>query len=98
MGNLRSFSAGDPGRRPVEKLFGDPLAHYRRDTNLDGQPIVLAGQQHAKGLAIHAYTPLEYNLGVKYKELKAAVGVGSRAQAQIQSLVRVLVIIECDGA
>jgi len=96
MGKLTYLSDMEPAR-VVERLFGEPLAHYRRDTNLDGQPISLAGRQHGKGLALHAHTELEYNLGGKYKEFKAVVGVDNRAEAESQSLVRALVTIECDG-
>jgi hypothetical protein len=95
-GKLTYLSDLEPAR-VLERLFGEPLAHYRRDTNLDGQPIFLAGQPHAKGLAVHAHTELEYNLGGKYKEFKAVVGVDSRSEAESQTLVRALVTIECDG-
>jgi hypothetical protein len=96
MGKLTYLSDMEPAK-VVERLFGDPLAHYRRDQNLDGQKLLLAGQEHAKGLAVHAHTELEYTLGGKYKEFKAVLGVDSRAEAESQSLVRALVTIECDG-
>jgi hypothetical protein len=96
MGKLTYLSDMEAAR-VVEKLFGDPLAHFRRDANLDGQPILLAGHHHAKGLALHAHTELEYNLQGKYKNFKAILGVDSRADAESQSLVRALVTIECDG-
>jgi len=95
-GKLMYLSDLEPAR-VVEQLHGEPLAHYRRDTNLDGQPIFLAGRQQAKGLALHSHTELEYNLGGKYKEFKALLGVDSRAEAESQPLVRALVSIECDG-
>jgi hypothetical protein len=95
-GKLTYLSDLEPAR-VLERLYGEPLAHYRRDTNLDGQPIFLAGQQHAKGLAMHAHTELEYNLAGKFKEFKAVIGVDSRTEAESQSLVHALVTIECDG-
>jgi NPCBM/NEW2 domain len=95
-GKLTYLSDLDPARM-VEHLYAEPLAHYRRDANLDGQPIFLAGRQHAKGLSLHSHTELEYNLGGKYKEFKAILGVDSRAEAESQSLVRALVTVECDG-
>jgi hypothetical protein len=96
LGKLTYLSDLEPAK-VVERLYGDPLAHYRRDTNLDGQPLVLETRQHAKGLAVHAYTELEYNLAGKYKEFKAVLGVDRRGEADSQSLVRALVTIECDG-
>jgi hypothetical protein len=95
-GKLTYLSDMEPAR-VVERLYGEPLSHYRRDTNLDGQPLVLAGKPHAKGLALHAHTELEYNLAGKYKEFKAVLGVDTRPDAESQSLVRALVTIECDG-
>jgi hypothetical protein len=95
-GKLTYLSDLEPAR-VVERLYAEPLAHYRRDANLDGQPLFLAGRQYAKGLVLHSHTELEYNLGGKYKEFKAVLGVDSRAEAESQALVRALVTIECDG-
>jgi len=49
--------------------------HYRRDENLEGNKIRLAGTQYDKGLAIHSTTELEYDLEGEYRELTAKVGI-----------------------
>jgi hypothetical protein len=56
---------------------------YRRDKNLDNGDLKLANadkakdcpRTFAKGLALHAYTSLEYDLGGDYREFRAWVGV-----------------------
>ncbi len=59
----------------VEKSSFDRIDHYRRDKNLDDTPLRLGGKNHPKGLALHAYTELVYDLDGKYKEFKALLGV-----------------------
>jgi hypothetical protein len=66
---------------------------YRKDVNLDGEPILL-DKQYVKGLSLHAHTELEYKLGGKYKEFKAILGVDGRSGADSQAKVT----IYCDGA
>jgi hypothetical protein len=48
---------------------------YRRDENLDGGKIKLAGIEYKTGLALHATTELEYDLDGEYRELKGVVGI-----------------------
>jgi NPCBM/NEW2 domain len=51
---------------------------FRRDKNLDGDPLQLKKTTFAKGLAIHSTTVLEYDLGGDYRELRAWIGVDDR--------------------
>ena len=92
MGKLTYLSDMEPAK-VVEKSGAGLVTHYRKDVNLDGEPIILE-QQHVKGLSLHAYTQLEYNLAGKYKEFKAILGVDQRVGADSQALVT----INCDGA
>ena len=103
-GKLTFLSDLEPAK-VVEKLDGDPLAHYRRDTNLYGEKIVLQSEPPPsspprdtprKGISMHAYTELEYELGGKYKEFKALAGVAADSEAagdQSQAVLK----IYCDG-
>ncbi|MCS7045293.1 MAG: NPCBM/NEW2 domain-containing protein [Gemmataceae bacterium] len=68
-------------------------ARYRKDANLEGDAIFLDGKSFAKGLSMHAYTELEYDLGGKYKDLKGLLGIDTRVLADS----RVKVAIWCDG-
>jgi hypothetical protein len=78
------------------------VEHYRRDKNLDGEPIQLpqknedgvpALRTFLKGLAMHAYTELQYDIGGEYKEFKAILGVDPKVQGDSH----VKVTIEGDG-
>jgi hypothetical protein len=91
MGKLTYLSDMEPAK-VVERSGVGLIHHYRRDANLDGEPIVLE-RPHAKGLSLHAYTELEYNLAGKYKTFKATLGVDPRAGAESEALVTIL----CDG-
>jgi hypothetical protein len=51
------------------------VQHYRKDENLEGNRIKLAGVEYPKGLALHATTELEYDLDGEYRELKGVVGI-----------------------
>jgi NPCBM/NEW2 domain len=67
----------------------------RKDTNLDGLPIVLQDKKYDKGLSMYAGVEMEYNLGQKYKDFKALLGVDSRIADEGQG--KVTVTIYCDG-
>ena len=77
----------------VEKSGIGLVVRYRRDLNLDDEPILLDGKQYGKGLSMHAHTELEYNLGGKYKDLKGLLGADTRIAADSQAHVTVW----CDG-
>src|SRR5262249_22283605 len=92
LGKLTFLSDLEPAR-VVEKSGSGLVTHYRKDMNLDGEPLVLNTRSFAKGLSMHSYTELEYNLGGKYKDFKAILGVDTRVGES-----QALVTIECDGA
>ncbi len=92
MGKLTYLSDLTPSKVVERSGVGLPIA-YRKDVNLDGERILLGGTTFPKGLSVHAYTELEYNLGGKYKEFKAFIGVDPRAGAESKARVT----IESDG-
>jgi hypothetical protein len=92
LGRLTYLSDLEPAK-VVEKSGIGLVVRYRKDANLDGDPILLDGKQIAKGLSMHAHTELEYSLAGKYKDLKGLLGVDTRIGADSQALVT----IWCDG-
>lgn len=92
MGKLTFLSDMVP-TKIIEKSGIGLINRHRVDANLDGEPILL-DKQYAKGLSMHAHTELEYNLGGKYKEFKAILGIDLRTGADSQPKVT----IYCDGA
>lgn len=91
LGRLTFLSDLEP-TRVVERSGVGLVTKYRKDANLDGEPIIL-DKSYPKGLSLHAHTELEYNLGGKYKEFKAVLGVDARTGAESQPVVSVY----CDG-
>jgi len=87
MGKLAFLSDMDP-TRVVEKSRLGFVEPYRRDLNLDGQPILL-DRSYGKGLSMHAYTELDYNLQGKFKQFKAVLGVDSRVGTSSQARVAI---------
>jgi hypothetical protein len=71
------------------------IVHYHKDTDLDGQPIVLGKVKHAKGLSMRSHTELEFELNGKYKEFKAILGADT-TYSKIKT--RAIVTIRCDGS
>jgi hypothetical protein len=55
----------------------NPFDQYRRDRNLDNQPLRLGGETFPLGLALHAHTELEYDLKGDYREFRAVAGIDS---------------------
>jgi hypothetical protein len=89
---LNYLSDMDP-TKVVEKSGSGLVNRYRRDKNLDDGPIRLDGKPYSKGLSMHSYTELEYNLGGKYKEFSTLIGVDD----QVGGDSKALVTIECNG-
>jgi NPCBM/NEW2 domain len=73
----------------VEKSTLDRVEHYRRDRNLDDGPIRLGGEKFGKGLALHARTELVFDLGGRFREFKAVVGVDDLVGGDSQAVLRI---------
>jgi hypothetical protein len=99
-GRLVFLSDIDPVRT-VEKSNTGRIDHYRRNKGLEGGDIRFAAEPgqttppptFAKGLAIHAYTELVYDLGGQYKKFDALLGVDESVEGDSD----VKVTIEADG-
>lgn len=91
IGKLTFLSDLEPSK-VVERSGIGLITRYKKDSNLDGEPIILE-KPHPKGISVHAYTELEYNLAGKYKEFKCLLGIDTRVGADSQPLVT----IYCDG-
>jgi hypothetical protein len=61
--------------RLVESSPFDTAEHYQINRNLDGGPIKLEGKVYSSGLAVHAFTELEFDIKGEYREFKALVNV-----------------------
>lgn len=91
MGKLTYLSDLEPAR-VIERSAIGLLVKHRKDTNLDGEAILL-DRRYGKGLSMHAHTELEYDLAGKYKDLKGILGVDVRTGSDSQPIVT----IYCDG-
>jgi hypothetical protein len=78
--------------RVVERAGSGLVIRYRRDKSLDDGPIRVGGKPYGKGLAVHSYTELEYDLNNKYKEFTTFLGVDD----QVGGDSKAWVTIECD--
>jgi hypothetical protein len=77
----------------IERSNVERVERYHRDKNLDDGPLRIAKETYSKGLAIHAYTELMYDIGGQYKDFKAVLGVDPTVGGES----RVKVLIEGDG-
>jgi hypothetical protein len=91
-GKLTYLSDLEPAK-VIEKSNLDWVEHYRRDKNLDGGDLRLAGQKYSKGLALHSYTELIYDIDGGYKEFKAVLGVDDLVGGDGKAVVK----IDADG-
>jgi len=97
-GKLAYLSELAPTRQAVTLATEDDdlyarFVRYRKDSNLDNQPLKVGGKQYAKGIALHAGTQLAYTIGGEYKEFRAVLGVDDGVETES----RVEVVIEGDG-
>jgi len=73
-GKLTFLSDLEPSK-VAETSTDEVVYNYKRDRNLENGPLRLAGISYARGLALHATTELEYDLGGDYREFKAVAGI-----------------------
>jgi hypothetical protein len=97
-GKLAYLSDLTPTRDTVTLVTEDDdlfarFIRYRKDANLDNQPLKLGGKQYPKGLAMHAGTVLGYDIGGDYKEMRTTIGVDESVETES----RVEVVVEGDG-
>jgi len=69
------------------------FVRYRRDKNLENEPLKLGGRVYPKGIALHAGQQLAFDIGGEYKEFRADLGVDDGVGTES----RVEVVIEGDG-
>jgi hypothetical protein len=74
-----SLASGGRGLVPVKLVQTHPFADYveppKSDKNLDNGPLRVGTGIYARGLAIHAYTELEYDFKGEFREFKAVAGI-----------------------
>jgi len=68
-----------------------PARPYRRDLNVDGHPLKLAGQGYDRGLGTQSRTLLAYRLAAGDRQFQALVGLDDSAGALGSVVFRVLV-------
>ena len=90
LGRLKYLSQMKP-REIKYTPYYDITWEYRRDRNLDGEPIQIGSKQYTRGLVIHSKTLLRYRLGGDYRTFKAVMGVehgASGAGADMHVVIR----------
>ncbi len=92
-GKLTYLSEIDPVQ-VIEDSTEDVIWHYRRDTNIEGGEIRIAGTPYRRGLALHSHTELVYDLGGQYREFRALAGIDDLVNGNDEKIV---LRIEADG-
>lgn len=73
-GKLRYLSQLEPREVKYVPYF-DVVWEYRRDKNLDGGPLRMAGKSYSRGLGLHSRTLLRYRLAGEYSRFQAVMGI-----------------------
>lgn len=68
-------------REECGPLFRLRMPH-RRDASVVGTPLRMRGKAYRKGLGVHAYSRLEYDLGGAYEKFRATVGLDDTARPE----------------
>lgn len=73
-------------------LFGTSWP-VRRDRNVTGGPMLLAGRRFDRGVGVHAYTAMTYDLQGRFEQFTAVIGIDDSVAPHGRAIFRVL----CDG-
>jgi hypothetical protein len=80
-GGAVSYLSDLEPRAPVDQHFPSEFTYepemwgWKRDRNVTGGALRLGGRAFDKGLGVHSYCALTYDLGGAYKELRAVIGL-----------------------
>jgi len=77
---------GQADQLPLLERFGLP----RMDRSLDGGPLVLHGQEYAKGIAVRSRTEIVYRLPGRFRRFRATAGIDDavRPHGHVRLVVR----------
>ena len=76
----------DPALVEEEGAFGVTWPH-RRDSNLDGSPLVLDGRRHHRGVVVHSQARLVWQLGGAYSRFHSLLGIADIVGSEGDCLV-----------
>lgn len=68
----------EPATTQIKSVLDAPWS-VGRNANLRGQPLMIGGRSFSRGLGVHAYTSLAYDLAQPYEAFTATVGVDDSA-------------------
>lgn len=57
---------------------------FKRDRNVLGKQLRMKGKTYAKGLGVHAYSKLEYDLAGNFQKFQATIGLDDSARPPLQ--------------
>lgn len=80
-GRCQYLSDMDPAkaREHLGSLFLAKLP-FKRDSNVLGNPLRMKGKTWPKGLGVHAYSRLDYDLAAKFQKFQATIGLDDSAR------------------
>jgi hypothetical protein len=78
-GQMSYLSDLEPSKVEETSYFGR-RAPWRKDVNLSGGPLKMAGRTYEHGLAVHARSALTYDLNGRYATFEALVGFDESAK------------------
>lgn len=75
----------------VQKSLFDMSWPPRKDRNVTGGPMILSTRRYDRGLGVHAYTALTYNLGGEYEAFTAVIGIDESVAPLGRAIFRIRV-------
>ena len=88
-GRVVYLSDIDPADTIVRSQFGGDFPP-KRDANVNGGPLALGRQTYGKGLGVHAYTALVFDLGGGFERFMADLGVDDATAGRGSVVFRIL--------
>ncbi len=85
----------EPSAVASHGMVTDAMA-YRRNRSVGGGPIVLDGVTYAKGLGLHSFTELTYDIDGEFSSLVAIVGIDDSVRPNGDATLTILAVSE-DG-
>lgn len=69
---------------------------HRRDRTTDGRPLTIGGVTYPKGLGVHAYCALRYDLGGRFASFRSWIGIDDEVR-RMKAKGAVVFVVNVDG-
>jgi len=83
------LSTAEPLAIDERPVVGKPI-RYRRDRSVSGGPLSIGGRRYRRGLGVHSYCAIDFDLAAQYRSFAAVIGLDDSSRGKGSVTFRVI--------